>query len=151
VNVDLDVFIAACPSCGGDLYTVKYGCPHCGYGRRSFLARSPGLVAGFVACAAAALGVVLLLTIGTVSQQAPWMHAMLIGMSMIFLGTGAYAVQRPRGLPLAANAGTDASGHQQWGPTRPSTAEQGLQYGAVMLAVGLGMLLLGVFFGALTG
>jgi hypothetical protein len=79
------------------------------------------------------------------------MHAFIFAMSTVFLGTGVYALLRPKGLPRASNAGVDAFGVQQWGATRPSTSDQGLAYGAVMLTAGLGMWLLGVFFGALTG
>jgi hypothetical protein len=72
-------------------------------------------------------------------------------MSMLFSGIGTYALCRPKGLPLAKNAGVDAFGQQQWGPTRPSTEEEGRRFGAVFLVVGLAMMVIGVFLGALTG
>jgi hypothetical protein len=118
---------------------------------RHAAARNARLVAVLVAASAAALGAAGLFTVGSVSVQAPWMHVMLLALSMAFVGTGAYALQRPRGLPLAANAGTDAFGMQQFAPTQASTADQGRSFGVVMLMGGLVLLVLGVFFGALAG
>lgn len=140
-----------CPGCGDDLFVSGYGCPRCGHGRPQSATRSPGKIAGLVAVGTTTLGVLLLFTVATVSQKAPWAHLMLFAMSAPFVGIGAYALQRPAGLPLAANGGTDAFGMQQFGRTRPSSAREGLQYGAAMLVAGGALWLLAVFFGALTG
>jgi hypothetical protein len=106
--------IRVCPACRDDLYTTEYGCPRCKYGRPGLVARAPAIVCILVAGGVAAVGVACLFTIGTVAKQVPWVHAMLFGMSMLFSGIGTYALCRPKGLPLARNAGMDAFGMQQW-------------------------------------
>ena len=139
-----------CPACSGDLYVAGYGCPECGHGRAR-ANRNPIPIALGAALGVVAAGVLLLLTAGKVSRHAAWAHAMLFVMSAIFAGGGAYALARPKGLPLARADGTDAFGMARYGETRPSTAAEGLTQGAILLVFGIVMMLLGAFFGAFTG
>ena len=140
-----------CPACSGDLYIVGYGCPDCGHGRARGANRNPVPIAAGAALGVVAVGVLLLVTVGTVSRHAAWAHAMLFVMSAIFAAGGAHALARPRGIPLARPDGTDAFGMTRYGETRPSTTKEGLTHGAILLVVGIAMMLLGAFFGSLAG
>jgi hypothetical protein len=140
-----------CPACDGDLYIAGYGCPECGHGRTRAASRNPVPIAAGAALGVVAVGVLLLVTAGTVSRHAAWAHGMLFVMSAIFAGGGAHALARPQGIPLARPDGTDASGMTRYGDTRPSTKKEGLVHGAVLLVVGIVMMLLGAFFGSFAG
>ncbi|HEY1960319.1 MAG TPA: hypothetical protein VGH28_32135 [Polyangiaceae bacterium] len=140
-----------CPACSGELYVVGYGCPECGHGRPAAEKRNPIPIAVGVAATVVAFGVMLLFTAGKVSREVAWAHFMLFAMGAIFAGGGAFALVRPKGLPLAKTDGTDAFGMTRYGETHASTAAEGRVQGAVLLVVGIIMTLLGAFVGLLTG
>ena len=140
-----------CPACGDDLYVAGYGCPTCGHGRPKSAKVRPGAVAAAAAFATTALGVLLLFTAGGVSRSVAWAHVLLFAMSVPFVAGGVYSLRSPRGLPLARNDGTDAFGMARYAETHASTKSEGLVQGAILLAVGIAMALLGAFLGRLTG
>lgn len=50
-------------------------------------------------------------------------------------------------LRFAANQGTDADGQQQWGPDRAATRSEGTRFGVICVAIGLGLVVLGICAG----
>jgi ribosomal protein S27AE len=45
-----DEDFAVCPSCGSVLVAGEYGCPRCGYGRKSFLAEHRRMILVIAVC-----------------------------------------------------------------------------------------------------
>ena len=91
-----------------------------------------------------------LATIGVVVPRS-W----LINAAFIVAGAGcaafnSYVFQRPTAFRFAASDGSDAFGMHRWGPSHQGTRTQGRRFGAIGMAVGVGLLVLGVIFGALT-
>jgi hypothetical protein len=137
-----------CPECGSDLFVPEFGCPVCRHGKKRGVARVNGVIPFAVAFGIGVIGAVGVILVGPLEgSPGPLMNAFAIGMSMIFGGTGVFALTKPTSLMLSENRGTDAFGQQQWGPTRRATTEQGLTQGAIFVVVALFMLLLGIFLG----
>jgi hypothetical protein len=77
------------------------------------------------------------------------MNAFAIFMSMTFSGYGVRALVDPATLRIAASQGHDVWGKNEYGPTQTATRGQGVTMGRTFLVIGLGFLLLGIFFGRL--
>lgn len=95
-----------------------------------------------------ALGLAGVWIVGAPPPVGPWLNAMMVVMAVIFCGFGTYLLQRPTRFGVAPVTGTDAWGKTEYGATRPATAEEGMTNGAVLVAVGLLFLAIGVFLGA---
>jgi hypothetical protein len=146
--------IPGCPSCGDELFTREFGCPRCGHGRKSFVARhGESLVwIGFVAMlliGACGVGIV-----GLVAPSTFVMGVLVASGSFVVTGAslfafGIRAIRDPTSLRIVDSAGTDASGTPLYKNARNATREQGITAGVTCLIVGLALVAIGVAAGPL--
>jgi hypothetical protein len=113
-------------------------------------ARASNLLMPGVACAAlCVLGFIGVALVGKMGRAGPVPNIAFVICGGVLAAFGVRALQSPTSLQVVDVQGTDASGHQRYGNARAATAAQGTMAGIVCLLAGIGVVVLGVFFGAL--
>ena len=106
------------------------------------------VVTACVGLGALGAGVAATFTIGAVHADGPLLNLMALVFGAASVAGGVHILQKPAGISVVDNAGTDAFGMQQWGSPRTTTSEEGMRNGAILLTVGLVLLVFGVVAGA---
>jgi hypothetical protein len=140
--------LVLCPACDSVLVAGESGCPRCGFGRKSFLARHAAVLpwVTFVGLAAAALGA--LFTVGRILRDGVVLNAALLFSGALLCAFGVRALGSPATLEIVDNQGVGALGNRRGENSRKS-AGKGILVGATCLVLGVVLLVLGVFAGAL--
>jgi DNA-directed RNA polymerase subunit M/transcription elongation factor TFIIS len=140
---------AVCPSCGDDLFTLAHGCPKCGHGRPSWMARHGYALPFMVFFASMLIGGGLLLSVGAVASTGVVMNVVPMLTGGFLVAFGVRAIRDPTTLRFS-QVTHDAWGESHFvGPSRAASHEQGTTAGAICLVLGVLLLGLGVFVGVL--
>jgi hypothetical protein len=105
----------------------------------------PGLACGAICV----LGGVAIALVGKMGRAGPVPNIAFVICGGVLAAFGVRALQSPTSLQVVDVQGADAAGHQRYANARAATAAQGTMAGIVCLLAGIGVAVLGVFFGAL--
>jgi len=119
------------------------------FGRQGWVSRHPNLLAALIFLALSAVGLLGLATVGIPVRRSPFINVPIILFGALFSAVGVRVVFRPQGLQTAQNRGEDAFGMARWGPSEQLPVERAGSIGSVYIIIGLVLIALGVFFGAL--
>jgi hypothetical protein len=140
---------ARCPACGDDLFTVEYGCPKCGAGKKPLLARGAWSYPAIAFLVPLAAGLAAFAAFGTAPRSGPIANVAFILGGSFAVALGVWVITKPGDITMVKSYGTDAGGTPMYGSSYVASSEQRLRFGAIWVAVGLAVVLLGVFFGLL--
>jgi hypothetical protein len=107
------------------------------------------LLPGLAFAVLCVLGGVAVALVGKIGRAGPVPNIAFVIGGGVLAAFGVKALQSPTSLQVVDVQGMDAFGHQRYGNARGATAAQGTIAGIVCLIAGIGVVVLGVFFGAL--